>query len=73
MFVARHAQITQSKKFATTLKYLKKEVSNEVDFLHTNKHESFLQTDTITSVRMDKHSRNSQNRKFAMSLQYLVK
>ena len=48
MFVARHAQITQSKKFATSLKYLKKEVSNEVDFLHADKHESFLQTDTIT-------------------------
>ena len=31
---ARHTQITQNKKFAISLEYLKKEVSHEVDFLH---------------------------------------
>ena len=30
--VARHAQITQSNKFAISLEYLKKELSDEVDF-----------------------------------------
>ena len=47
MYVARHAQITQSNKFAISLEYLKKEVSDEVDFLHADKHESFLQIDTM--------------------------
>ena len=47
MCVARHAQITQSNKFAISLEYLKKEVSDEVDFLHADKHESFLQIDTM--------------------------
>ena len=46
--MARHAQITQNNKFTTSLKYLNKEVSDEVDFLHADKHESFLQIDTIT-------------------------
>ena len=29
------------------LQYLKKKVSDEIDLLHTYKHESFLQIDTI--------------------------
>ena len=33
MYVARHAPITQNYKFAN-LQYLKKEFSDEVDFLH---------------------------------------
>ena len=47
VFVARHVQITQNNKFAISLQYLKKEVSDLVDFLHVDKHESFLQIDTI--------------------------
>ena len=38
--VARHAQIIQNVKFVISLQYLKKEVSNEVDFLHADKHEN---------------------------------
>ena len=45
--MARHAKITQNKNFAISLQYLKKEVSDEVDFLHADKHESFLQIDTM--------------------------
>ena len=45
--VSRHAQITQNNKFGISLQYLKKEVSEEVDFLHVDKHESFLQIDTM--------------------------
>ena len=45
--MARHAQITQNNKFAISLQCLKKEVSDKVDFLHTDKHESFLQIDSI--------------------------
>ena len=41
--VDRHAQITQNNKFDISLQYLKK----EVDFLHSDEHESFLQIDTM--------------------------
>ena len=43
--MARHAQISQNNKFAISLQYLKKELSDEVDFLHADKHESMLQID----------------------------
>ena len=71
--VARHAQITQNNKFAISLQYLKKEVSDEVDFLHADKHESLLQIDTMILMGIVKHSQSSQNSKFTMSLQYLKK
>ena len=45
--MARHAQVTQNNKFAISLQYLKKEVRDKVDFLHADKHESFLQIDTM--------------------------
>ena len=52
---------------------LKKEVSDEVDFLHADKHQSYLQIDTMILMGMVKQSQSSQNSKFAMSLQYLKK
>ena len=70
MCVANHAQITQKNKFIISLQYLKKEVSDEVDFLHADKHESSIQIDTMILMGMAKHSQISQNSKFAMSLQY---
>ena len=73
MCVVRHAQITQNKKFAISLLYLKKEASDEVDFLHAEKYESLLQIGTMIFMGMVKHSQSSQNSKFAMSLQYLKK
>ena len=57
--VARHAQITQSNKFAISLDYLKKELSDEVDFLHKDKHESLLQIDTMILMGMVKDSQSS--------------
>ena len=71
--MARHAQITQNNKFAISLQYRQKKVSNKVDFLHADKHESFLQIQTMIFMGMAKHSQNSQNSKFAMLLQYLRK
>ena len=59
--------------FPISLQYLKKDVSNEIDFLHADKHESLLKTDTIILMGMVKHFQSSQNSKFAMSLQYLNK
>ena len=55
------------------MQYLKKEVSDETDFLHANKHESLLQIDTMTLIGIVKHSQSSQNSKVTMSLQYLKK
>ena len=55
--MARHVQITQNNKLAISLSYLKKEVSDEVDFLHTDKHESFLQIGTMILMWMAKHSK----------------
>ena len=64
---------TQNNKFAIFLQYLKKEASDEVDFLRADKHESLQQFDTMILMGMVKPSQNSQNSKFAMSLQYLKK
>ena len=58
---------------AISLQYFKKEVSDEVDFLHGDKHKSLLQIDTTIWMEIVKHFQSSQNIKFAMSLQYLKK
>ena len=71
--VTRHTQITQDSKFAVSLQYLKKELSDEVDFLHADKHESLLQIDSMILMGIVKHSQSSQNSKFPISLQYLRK
>ena len=71
--VTKHAQITQNNKFAISLQYLKKSVSDEVDFLHADKHESFLQIDSMIFEGIAKHFQISQSCKFAMSLQYFKK
>ena len=47
MHVARDAQITQNKKLAIFLQYLKKEVNDEIDFLHADNNENLLQIDTM--------------------------
>ena len=67
-----------------SLQYLKKEVRDEVDFLHAVKRQSFLQVDLITlSIKvfckvilsllmgMIKHSQSAQSNKLAIALQYL--
>ena len=69
--VPRQAQSTQNNEFSISLQYFKKEVSNEVDFLHADKHESFQQIDAMILMGMIKHSQSSQNSKFAISSQYL--
>ena len=48
MCEARHAQITQNNKFVISLQHLKNKVSDEVDFLHVDKHQSLLQVDCKT-------------------------
>ena len=53
MCVWQASRITQNNKFAITLQQLKKEVS---DFLHADKHESFLQVDTMILMEMVQYS-----------------
>ena len=53
MWVARHSQSTQNNKFAISLQYSKENMDDEVeevsegDFLLADKHEIFLQIDSV--------------------------
>ena len=71
--MARQTQITQNNKFAVSLQYLTKDVSDEVAFLHAEKHKGLLKIDTMILMEIARHSRNSQTSKFSMPLQYLKK
>ena len=42
MKMVKHSQSSQNSKFAVSLQYLKKEVKDEVNFLHADKHQSLL-------------------------------
>ena len=66
------------------LQYLKKEVRDEVDFLHADKHQSFPQVHlNILSIKvfykgivsllmgMIKHSQSTQSNKLSIALQHL--
>ena len=68
------------------LQYFIKEVRDELDFLHIDKHQSFLQVHFNTFsikvfykailsllVAMIKHSQNTQSNKLVIGLQYLTK
>ena len=45
MEVVKHSRSSQNSKFAVSLQYLKKELRAKNDFLHADKHQSFLQVD----------------------------
>ena len=62
--MARHAHIIQNNKFTISLQNLKKEVSDPIDFLHVDKHESLLQIDSMILMEMVKYSQSFQNTKF---------
>ena len=53
MWVARHSQSTQNNKYAISLQYSKENMNDEVeevsegDFLLADKHEIFLQIDSV--------------------------
>ena len=42
VWMVKHFQSSENSEFAMSLQYLKKEVKDEVDFLHVDKHQSFL-------------------------------
>ena len=84
--MVKHSQGSPKSKFVISLQYLRKEVRDAADFLHADKHQSFLQVDfTILGIKvsykvvlsllmgMIKHSQSTQSNKFAISLQYLKK
>ena len=73
-------------KHSQRFKNLKKEIRDEVDFLHEDKHQNLLQVDfntlgikvsykVILSLLMGmiKHSQSSQINRFALFLQYFKK
>ena len=65
--VTKNAQSTQNNKlFAISLQYLKKDVSDEVDFLHSDKHKDLLQIDAMILMEIVRHSQNSEKSKFSM-------
>ena len=68
VYLAKHAQSNQNKKFVISLQYLKENVKDEVNFLHADKHRMFLQIDTIIlSVCVTRqHPQVSQNDNFAI-------
>ena len=48
MAMVKHFQSSQNNKFAMSLQYIKNEVRDEVDFLHADERQSFLQVDFST-------------------------
>ena len=51
LLFSKHTQSIQNNKFAISLQYLKKVVSDEFDFLHVDKHRGLLQI--YTTILMD--------------------
>ena len=66
MGMGRDALNGENNKYATSLQYLKKEVSDEVEFQNAGKHQNFLQVDTIFLMGLARHAENTKT-----SLQYL--
>ena len=80
--MVKHSQNFQYSKFSMYLQYLKKQGRDEVDFFHTDKHQSFVQVDFNTfGIRIsykvilslfigrNKHSQSTLRNKFIISLQ----
>ena len=56
-----------------SLKYLKKDVRHEVDFLHADKHQSFDKLALSFLMEVTRHVQSTQNRKLVIFLQYIKK
>ena len=80
--MVKHSQNFQYSKFSMYLQYLKKQGRDEVDFFHTDKHQSFVQVDFNTFgikisykvilslfIGRSKHSQSTPSNKFIISLQ----
>ena len=73
MGMIKHSQITQSNKFAISLQYLKKEVSNGGHFWHADKRQSFYKLVSSFLIEVARHVQNTQNRKLLIFSQYIKK
>ena len=73
MGMGKHSQSTQSNNFAISLQYLKKEVRDEVHFMHADKHQSLYKVALSFLLEVARHvqSTQNQNRKLVIFLQYL--
>ena len=82
MEMVKHSQSSEHSKFAMSLQYPKREVREEVDFLHTD--QNFPQVNftslsikvfykVILSLLMDmiKHYQSTQSNRLSIALQYL--
>ena len=65
----KHFQSTQSNKFAISLQYLKKEVRKEVNFLHTDEHQSLYK---LRLLFFDVSGQSTQKRKLVIYLQRVL-
>ena len=68
-----HSQSAQSNKLAISLQYLKKEVRNEVHFLHADKHQNFYKLALLVLMEVARHIQSTQKRKLVKFLQYIKK
>ena len=64
MDMIKHSHSTQSKKFAMSLQYLKKEVRDGVHYLHVDKHQSFNKVTLSFLLKVVRYVQSTQNRKF---------
>ena len=76
--MVKHFQSSQNSKFAMSLQNLKKEVRDEAEFLHVDKHQNLASKvfyKVILSLLMGiiKHSQRAQSNKLSIALQCLEK
>ena len=64
MGMINHSESTQSNKFALSLQYLKKEVSNGVHFLHEDKHQSFYKLALLFLMEVAGYVQSTMTKKF---------
>ena len=70
MDMIKHSLSSQSNTFAISLQYLRKEVRDEVHFLHADKHETFYKMAFSFLMEVARHVKITQNRKVVIFLQY---
>ena len=66
----KYSQSTHGSKFAISLQYLKKEVSEGVHFLHGDKLNKFYKLALLLLMEVARHVQSIQNRKLVIFLQY---
>ena len=69
----KYSRSSQNNKFAVSLQYLKKEVRDEVNFLHADKHQNFYKLALSFLMEVARHVQSTQNRKLVKFLQYIKK